>query len=140
MSYPEIPANYCATTYPVKEVLIKGKDSIVTDTLYGEGEIIRDTINSRDTVFIYNTVRLPGSVINKTVYKTDTIKKEGGALFALCSIERSKLISLLQDKSQQVETLKKKAKKRFWTIAAMGSVILLFFFYRLKKRFYDKRI
>jgi len=135
-TYPAIPAAYCATTYPVKERVIQGKDSIVTDTLWGAGEVIRDTIYNKDTVFIYRTERIPGSVITNTVYKTDTIIKEDAAKWALCNIERGKVIDLLKDKTTEAEQWKRKAKKRFWIIAAMGAAMLIGLFFTIKKKLY----
>lgn len=71
LKYPELIADNCAKSFPPKEVFIKGKDSIILDTIY-QGENIFDTLYHNDTIIIYKTSA--PKVITKTVIKTDTIK------------------------------------------------------------------
>lgn len=134
VAYPEIPARYCATTYPAKDSLIKG-DSIVTyDTLWAAGEVHFDTVynRTRDTVFI--TRFLPGQVIRETIRATDTVYQENTAALDLCNIERRAAILAADREHKELVSWKGKAKKRWWIIAGMGLVIALGIFGFLRKK------
>ena len=89
-------ARFCMDKFPDKTEYIKGDSVVIFDTLY-VGEVVFDTVETKDTVFI--TKQLPGKVITKTVRVTDTIKIE----------DRAKLIAAnadLNDKIGEVAALK----------------------------------
>ena len=135
-SYPEIPAQYCAISYPVKEKIIPGKDSLIIDTLFvGGGEIIFDTIYRKDSVFFYTTERLPGSLITKTIYKTDTAYIENTAKLSLCELNKNKLIDLYAASSKELYQWKQKAKKRFLGIVALCTLLTFAIINLIKKKF-----
>src|SRR6188768_1720920 len=94
IAYPRLPADYCATTYPVKDSIITDT-LITTDTLYIEGQDLTDTIRLNDTVRITITKQLPGKIITNTIHVTDTIYRENTAATAACRIDNGNLTSLL---------------------------------------------
>lgn len=136
VAYPELPADYCARTYPPRDTVVKGKDSIRVDTLWGAGEtfIIRDTLKSRDTIWIKTVERLPGQVITRTVLRTDTVYQENRAALDLCSIERGRAIAISTEKTKEADKWRKIARKRFWVIAGMGLIIVFGLFGFLRKK------
>lgn len=136
VTYPEIPAEYCARTYPPKDTIIQGKDIVKTDTLWGEGEtvFIRDTIRNRDTVFIKTVERLPGQVITRTVFRTDTVYQENRAALDLANINLTRSLALSDEKTKLADKWRKIAKKRFWIILGMGAVMALGIFAMIKKK------
>lgn len=140
VTYPEIAADYCGRTYPVRDSFIRGKDVMKTDTLWGDGEtiVLRDTIRSRDTVFIKITNQLPGKVIERTYYRTDTIKIENTAALDLSRIEMNKAINLASDKTIEADKWRKIAKKRFWIILGMGAVMALGIFALIKRKMVNR--
>jgi hypothetical protein len=140
ITYPELPAEYCARTYPTKDSVIKGKDIIHVDTLWGEGEVIikSDTIKARDTIFIRVTRELPGKVIERTFTRTDTVFQTNTAAVDLCAIERRNAIALATDKTKEADKWRKIAKKRFWIILGMGTVMALGIFAIIKKKIAKK--
>jgi hypothetical protein len=92
-AFPEIPTEYCAEKYPVREVTIKG-DSIVTfDTIYVGGEIeYKDSIIN-DTVYL---TKLVTKQVTKTVTKTDTIFRENKAALDVARHQINRLTKLLE--------------------------------------------
>lgn len=133
-AYPKIAAEYCGLTYPCKDSVKIGKDSIRVDTLWGEGEItiIRDTLRSKDTIWIKTVQQLPGTVIYKTVLRTDTIYQTDKAAFKVCDIERGQAIELLNKKTIEYDKWKAIAKKRFWIICGLGLLIGIGLFFKLR--------
>lgn len=135
VAYPEIAAEYCSKTYPVKDSFIRGVDSIRVDTLWGsEAVTVYDTIFSRDTVFIRITKQLPGITIREIYNRTDTINKENTAksdalLIALKNAANNEALVIIdRDKWRKI------ARKRFWIIAGMGAVMVLGVVAAVRKR------
>lgn len=138
VAYPELPAGYCARTYPPKDSLIKG-DSVVTfDTIYTGGETVFDTVRVADTIRIVKTIQLPGTRIIERVYKTDTIVKINTAALDLCSIERGRALALAEDKTAEAAKWRALAKKRFWIITGMGAAMALGLFLALRRKVVNK--
>ena len=133
-AYPELPADYCARTYPPKEKVVKGADSLIFDTIYTPGETITETYYNQDTVYYHTKEILPGQVISRTQLRVDTIYTENRAALDLCSIERGKAISLLQDKTKEAAKWKRRAVTRFWIITGMGLGFLFFLLAKQLKR------
>jgi len=136
-AFPEIGALYCAITYPVKERVLAGKDSIVIDTLWADSStttIIRDTLRSRDTVWIKTIQQMPGQVINRTILRVDTVIQEDQAKLSLCSIERGKAIGMLEQKTIESDKWRRIAQRRLWIIIGMGAGIALGIFVMIRKK------
>lgn len=127
---PELAATYCAITYPVKERVIQGRDSIRTDTLYGT-QYVTDTVRSKDTVYI--TKYFQGSTIRETIIRTDTILKENTAAVEAERLNNKTLTGVLGDTTGERDKWRKIAKKRFWIIAGLGFAMALGIFLKLKK-------
>lgn len=133
IAYPEIPAQYCAITYPPRDSLIKGKDSIRVDTLWGEGQTIIDTVRSLDTIRITKVIQLPGKIITKTIRTTDTMRIENTAKIADCEIEKNKAIDLLQSKTKESIGWEDKARKRFLIMLGLIALIVLYSGFQIYK-------
>lgn len=112
IAYPAIPAEYCATAFPVKDSIIKGDSIISFDTLYIEGGIVTDTVIDKDTVRITTTKTLPAKIITNTVHIRDTLIQENTAKIKACEIDKNKMIGLLEKKTSESESWQAKAKKR----------------------------
>lgn len=136
VAFPELPADYCARTYPPKIQVVNGKDSVRVDTLWGAGElvVIRDTMRARDTIWIKTVERLPGQVVTRTVLRTDTVFQENRAALDLCGIERGNAILAAERSYKEATKWRAIAKKRFWIILGMGFVIALGLFGFLRKK------
>ena len=133
VAYPDIPAEYCATEFPVK-------DSLVTDTIYTTDTLesfdtlqVTDTVVSKDTVRIRITQTLPGKTITNTIRIKDTIFQRNTAAEKLCELERGKVINLLQAKTAEYDGMKK--KRNIWMIIAICSLAVnaLFIYLKIKK-------
>lgn len=139
VAYPELAADYCARTYPPKDSLIKG-DSVVTyDTLWGAGIIHFDTLYSfhKDTVFI--TRFAPGKTIIQTIHQTDTIYQENRAALDLCEIERRAAVLAQKQLTDERDSWKGKAKKRFWIILGLATLIAISIVWKVYKTIYLKK-
>lgn len=122
VAYPEIPAQYCAVTYPPLIGVISGDTIIKTDTVKLDGNVITDTVITFDTVRITKTVTLPGQTITKTVHVTDTIRVENTAQLKVCELERGTTLDLLADANQKLTLSQKRAKTRgivMWSLIAL---------------------
>lgn len=120
-TYPIIPAQYCAITYPPKTTVLKGDTVTLIDTLQMAGNVITDTLVSLDTIRITTTKTLPGQTITKTVHVTDTISIENTAQLKVCELERGKTLDLLGDANTKLDVSQGKAKKRsiiMWSLIA----------------------
>lgn len=112
ITYPSIPATYCAITYPAKTEIIKGDTVTIIDTVKLEGNVITDTLYTLDTIRITKTVTLPGQTITKVVHVTDTIRVENTAQLKVCELERGKVVDLLTDANLKLSVSQKRAKTR----------------------------
>lgn len=136
VAYPEIPAEYCANEFPVKDSVIRDTTTI-SDTLIVTG--LSDTvfIQDFDTVRMIITKTLPGKIITNTVHITDTIIRENTASVKACEIDKSKLTGLLEKKTGESDRWQGKYKKTSWImwglIALIISIIGLNIYLRSKK-------
>lgn len=121
-NYPAIPAQYCSTTFPVKETFIKGDSVIITDTLIQDGLISFDTLVSFDTITITKTITTPPTVITRTIHVTDTIKGESTAQLEVCQLERNTTLNLLTESQENNKVIQKRLNTR---TGIMWSLILL---------------
>ncbi len=111
-------AKFCAEKFPDKTEYIKGDSVVVFDTLYVGGDVVFDTVETKDTVYITQT--LPGKVITKTVRITDTIKIEDRAKLVAANVLLNEQIgynAVLKNENAELKKnlseWKAKAKKRF---------------------------
>jgi hypothetical protein len=126
-------AKYCADKFPVKEVYIKGDSILTFDTLYVGGDIVIDTVETKDTVYITVTKTLPAKVITKTVRVTDTVVKENTAMvFELTNLVKTKDAQILKITEEKNEWAKK-AKQRFWLILIIIGAAGTYTFLKLKR-------
>lgn len=128
-----LAADYCATTYPVKETVIQGKDIVKYDTLWGEGEVITRTVIERVRDTVYTTRYLQGNTIRETVIRTDTIVKENTAALAAARIDNTRLTGLLVDKTAYGDKWREIARKRFWIIVALCAIVGIGLYFKIKK-------
>jgi len=132
IAYPKLPADYCATTYPVKDSIIRDT-LLTTDTLVTPGQDLTDTITINDTVRITVTKTLPAKIITNTVRIRDTIYQTNTAEVSACKIDNSRLTALLVSVTADRDKYKAKANKRGWmfwgliflVIGAIGTRIYL---------------
>jgi hypothetical protein len=112
-------AKFCAENFPDKTEYIKGDSVVKFDTMY-VGEVITDTIESKDTVYI--TEKLPARLITKTVRITDTIKVEDRAMLIVANMENEKLVRENIDLKESYENWRSIAKRRWnlwWLVLAL---------------------
>lgn len=119
IAYPAIPAEYCATMFPAKDSTIRDT-TLISDTLYIEGETTTDTIKVNDTVRITTVKTLPGQTITNTVHIRDTVIRENTAAVKAANIERGKVTDLLV--LQTASTGKAKKQRNIWMIIAICSL------------------
>lgn len=141
-AYPLIAPEYCAVTFPIKEIVIQGKDSVITktDTLWGDdGNVFRDTLYSHDTVRIYTTHQLPGRIVNNTFIRTDTIYKENTAALAASNIALRDAVTHLT--GEQVKSEERRKDRNKWRLIAIteGVVIALGLFGLVRRRLTKKQ-
>ena len=120
-------ARFCMDKFPDKTEYIKGDSVVIFDTLY-VGEVVFDTLETKDTVII--TKNLPGKVITKTIRITDTIKIEDRAKLIAANADLNDKIGEVAVLKNDVSELKKnvaewkeKAKKRWWLWVVIVALI-----------------
>ena len=126
-------AKICADEFPVKEIYIKGDSVLTLDTLYIGGEVVYDTVETKDTVTITITKTLPAKVITKTILVTDTVVKENTARVA-------DLTNIVNKKDTEIAVLqadrdnwKAKAKQRFWWLMVLAGAVGAYILLKVKK-------
>jgi len=124
IAYPKLPADYCATTFPVKDSTIRDT-LITTDTVLVTGQDITDTVRSFDTIRITTVRYLPGKVITNTFHITDTIYQENTAALKACQIDNSTMTDLLAKRTNEVEKYKGRAQKRGYIMWGLLLLIAL---------------
>lgn len=118
----KIGSDYCSNTYPPKNIITK--DTVIsTDTIWGAGEIIRDTLRFGDTIRINTVQILPGKVITNTIHIVDTLHVENTAALKSCEIDKDRLIAVIAPLTSDRDGWKRKAKARLWIILGMGAII-----------------
>ena len=135
VTYPNIPAQFCAITYPPKITVLKGDTITKTDTIQKEGTIIEDTLITFDTVRITITKTLPGQVITKTIHVTDTFQVENTAKVKECELERSKTLDLLGAANTKADKFERQAKMRLWIMISFLLALLISLYFNLRKLF-----
>lgn len=118
---PKEFSDFCATVYPVKESFIKGKDSIINSIITIKG----DSVPCPKVNGIIPFVKCPDQkIVNKYIYRIDTVIKENTALSSNLKNQLTELnnknISLVTEKEINIKQSNKKTK---WII---GLSVLLF--------------
>lgn len=115
----------CAENFPVIDSIIKGDTIVKYDTLWGEGEVKTDTVETKDTVYI--TKILPSKTITKTVTIKDTIIRRDFAYENVLKDEirdKDKLIaeniSTIKLISADRDKFKGRSRKYLWLIIALA--------------------
>lgn len=107
-------AKFCAEKFPPQVQYIKGDSVIVLDTLYVGGDVIFDTVETKDTVFITKT--LPAKVITKTIRQVDTVRDSNPAALIAANVrlneEITKVARLTGEKQLLAENNKELKKER----------------------------
>lgn len=133
VAYPGIAAEYCATTYPVRERVIQGKDSLRVDTLWESGETNFDTLYSfrKDTVYI--TRYLPGKTIRETFYRVDTVYQQETAMLHALQLQVRDALTLSVDNAKSANKWEARSKKNFWIWVSLAGMLGLGIILRIKK-------
>lgn len=133
IAYPAIAAEYCAVTFPIKERVIQGKDSLRLDTIYSEGDTYYDTLYSfrKDTVYI--TRYLPGKTIRETFYRVDTVYQQETAMLHALQLQVRDALTLSVANAKSSNEWKEKARKRFWTIVGLGALVAIYIGFKIYK-------
>lgn len=121
VAYPQLAAEYCGTTYPIKEWVIQGKDSTRIDTLWADGDTHFDTVYSfmKDTVYI--TKFTPGKTIRETFYRVDTVYAENIAAIHALQLQLGDALEISVANAKEANKWEKRAKERLlWFIIACG--------------------
>ena len=128
VSHPGDFAGFCAATFPVKEVFVKGKDSIRTDTLFLRSDSVPCPPAADGRVIKIPCP--PQRTVTKTIIRVDTLLKENTAKAQSLSNEINRLQQQSAVLTAKNKELARKAKNRLITIcglllALVGSSILL---------------
>lgn len=133
LNHPNEFAQICAQLFPVRESFIKGKDSIVRDTLYEEKVVKVPVVVKGDTIFV--DAKCPKTkTLTNTVYRTDTLFKENTA--KLKALEN--LYNKRGDELNKTKTLLTEAKlssgQKNWVIGGLAFLFFGAFFLWIRKR------
>jgi len=127
---PNSFASFCVESFPVKEKFIKGKDSIVIDTLIQEKIVKVPVIIKGDTTYV--DVKCPkATTVYKTVVRIDTVIKEDTAKLADLrqQIDKSNKDYKEKDLSLQ-KALKSSTSRLYWIIGlailALLAIVIIF--------------
>lgn len=135
-TYPDIAADYCARVYPAKDSLIQGATITRVDTLLDSGEviIIRDTLRSHDTVYIRITKVLPGTVITRTIHRTDTVYIENTAALELSRGNERKAVAGWNVETNERKKYQGRARKYLFGLIGAGALVGLWIFFKFRKK------
>lgn len=121
--HPKEFAEFCATVYPVKEVFIKGKDSIINREVIIKG----DSIECPKVNGIVNKVKCPDAkIINRDIYRVDTLIKENTAKISDLTNDKYKL-------EQELKKVKENASNRLYAIIGLSILLCGLIFVFIKK-------
>lgn len=131
---PKDFADLCATLFPVKEQIIKGKDSIITDTVREEKIVKVPVVVKGDTVIV--EARCPkSSTVTRTVTRVDTIVKENTAKLTAVQIELSKMNNELVKETSLREEAENTSKSKNWWIGGISLLLVASVYFNLRKVF-----
>ncbi len=135
-TYPVFLADQCAEKYPVKQVFVRGKDSLirVTDTLYDDtGGIIRDTVVDHDTIRITTIHQLPGKIINNTFIRTDTVYASNTAAEQACEMRLNLATENLRTEQVRADKYQGRSRKYFWILIAIAAGSIVWVYFKIRK-------
>ncbi len=119
---PKDLAKICADNYPVKETIRKGKDSLITDTVFRTDSVFVERIVNGKTEY----VKIPcptNKTINRYIYRTDTVKIENTAKISSLSNDLNKVRDLLDKEKQSL--IKAKKTKNIFMYISIGLFVLI---------------
>lgn len=163
--FPAIGADYCARVYPPRDTTItvhvsdSTKYKEIVEDLQGDLYISNQLIDSLVDALANGdtTCRKYAKVIIDLQKQLLTLKQKiitippvtthevvtntviDRAALDLCNIEKSKAIQLALDETAERKDWQAKAKKRFWIAAGLGTLIGLYLFFWIRKRFFAKK-
>lgn len=124
-AYPKIGADYCASTFPVKDTIIRDTTRTV-DTLIVDGLTTTDTVIWMDTVRITTVKTLPSKIITNTVYIRDTIIRQNTAALKACEIDKNVTIGLLKQQTDEAVKYKGQARTRgLWLLGLILFILII---------------
>ena len=119
---PNSFASLCGQLFPVKEVFIKGKDSVRIDSVTKTNTITVTRVIKGDTVYI--DVDCPKEkVVTRTVIRTDTVVKENTANLKTLGVKYDELNTKYVKSEQSLSDAEKSAKNRIWWIVGLALVL-----------------
>lgn len=132
--HPNEFASFCADKFPVKENVIKGKDSIRTDTVVEEKIVRVPVVVKGDTVYV--EAKCPKSnTVTRTVTRTDTVVKENTAKTIAMQLEMSKMNNELVKERTLREGAEKGSKSKNWWMVGLGLLLLASVYFNVRKIF-----
>lgn len=135
ITYPEIPADYCARIYPAKDSIIQGATIIRVDTLWEAGETFIDTIRiAGKPIEITKTIILPGQTITIERLRVDTVRYENTAALDVANIEKRAAILALSTEQARADKYKKTSRRYLWILIAIGAALGVWLFFKLKPK------
>lgn len=132
--HPEVGAVYCNDKHPVKEVFIKGKDSVIEKTVTVKGDSVDcpPQIKGKDTIRV--KVKCPDQkVIYQNVYRTDTLVKENTAKSAILGNELDKVNKSYLEEKILREKAEKEARTRLWYLIGLMAIVGAYVVLKIKK-------
>lgn len=129
---PKSFAEFCGLAYPIKEVVVKGKDSIINDTI-----VRRDTVTIIRTVNgIRDTIKAacpPCKATTKTIFRTDTVRIENTAKIKGLEVELEAKGVMLAISEDNLLEARKQVKNRLWILIGIGGLMLVYVGLKVKK-------
>lgn len=121
---PLFASEWCGTKYPVKERLIKGKDSIIEKTVEVKGDSVDcpPQVKGNDTIRV--KVKCPDQkIVYHNVYRTDTVEKENTAKLNALQLRYNELVkNYAVEKDNRLEAEYDAKKWMWWFIGLVGIV------------------
>ena len=129
---PQAFNDFCASAFPVREVILKGKDSIVRDSI-----VRRDTITIIRTINgVRDTIKAPCppcKSVTKTIYRTDTVKVEDTAKLSVLREDNQKMQIIYAEENRLRVEAEKQAKTRLWILIGIGVLFVAYVALKIKK-------
>jgi gamma-glutamylcyclotransferase (GGCT)/AIG2-like uncharacterized protein YtfP len=130
---PKSFAEFCATTFPVTEKLIKGKDSLRVDTLIEEKVVKVPVYIDGDTIYVAAKCPKNKTIVN-TVYRTDTLVKENTAKLDDLRQSYDKLDKSYKELLISKEKSDNKAVARLYWILGLGLLAVMAIYMLVKTK------
>lgn len=131
---PKEFAQLASVLYPSEIRYFKGKDSLVTDTVYQEKMVRVPVVVKGDTVYV--EVKCPKEkVINRTVVRVDTVREVDGKKLASKEVELGVVSKDLIKKETLLIEAKKASSIKTWVIVGLGLLLGVSAYFNVRKIF-----